>query len=194
MRKISVSIIGDAGVERKTDPYQQAFDLGKCLIDNGYRIINGGMSGIMEAACQGAISSDKYLEGMVIAILPGFDPSQSNRYTDVVIPTGLDVYRNAIVANSDVVVAIGGGAGTLSEMAFAWIFRRMLIAYDAEGWSGKLAGCRIDKRKRIDWEGDKVFGVSNENEVIDTINKYFIYYDKRHDSLLSNMKEENLKV
>jgi len=37
-------------------------------------------------------------------------------------------------------------------MAFAWIFRRMILAYDVEGWSGKLAGQRIDSRKRISWK------------------------------------------
>jgi uncharacterized protein (TIGR00725 family) len=192
MRKISVGVIGDATIIRNSPTYILAEKLGKALVDHNYRIINGGMSGIMEAVCKGAKSSGKYSEGMVIGILPGFDPSFSNQFADVVIPTGLDTYRNAIVANSDAVVAMGGGAGTLSEMAFAWTFRRMLIAYDIEGWSGKLAGQRIDNRNRIDWEGDKVFKVSNENEVVEILKNYFHYYDKRHSSLLSNMKEENL--
>lgn len=194
MRKISVGIIGDAGVTRDSVIYKLAFDLGKILVDNNYRIISGGMSGIMEAACKGAKSSENYSEGMTIGILPSFDPAYSNAYVDVVIPTGLDTYRNAIVANSDAVVAIGGGAGTLSEMAFAWTFRRMLIAYDVEGWSGKLADTRIDYRKRIEWEGDKVFKVSDEKQVIKLLTDYFHYYDKRHISIISNMKEEKLEL
>lgn len=194
MRRITIGIIGDAGIARNSDIYRMAFDLGKILVDHGYRIINGGMSGIMEAACKGAKNSEQYAEGMVIGILPSFDPGYSNAFADVVIPTGLDTYRNAIVANSDAVVAIGGGAGTLSEMAFAWTFRRMLIAYDVKGWSGKLAGTRIDYRKRIEWEGDKVFKVTNEKEVIELLKKYFHYYDKRHNSIISNMKEENIEL
>jgi uncharacterized protein (TIGR00725 family) len=192
MRKISVSVIGDAGVERGSDLYLLAEKLGKELLDEEFRIINGGMSGIMEAVCKGAKESGKYTEGSVIAILPGFDPSLSNSYADVVIPTGLDNYRNGIVANSDIVVAIGGGAGTLSEMAFAWTYRRMMIAYDVEGWSGKLAGQKIDNRKRIEWEGDCVFKVSDEKEVIALIRTYFGFYNRRHQSILSNFREEKL--
>ncbi len=194
MRKISVGVIGDAGIERDSEIYLLAQNLGKTLVDNNYRIVNGGMSGIMEAVCKGATESDNYTDGMVIGIIPGFDPKYSNKYVDVVIPTGLDTYRNAIVANSDAVVAIGGRAGTLSEMAFAWTFKRMLMAYKIHGWSGKLADTKIDDRKRIEWEGDKVFGVSNANEVIEFIKKNLKYYDARHYSIISKMKEYNYKL
>jgi uncharacterized protein (TIGR00725 family) len=191
MRRISIGIIGDAGVERDSEQYKLAFNLGKILVENGYRIINGGMSGIMEAACLGAKSALNYQEGIVIGILPGFDPQFSNPFVDVVIPTGLDNYRNAIIANSDAIVALGGGAGTLSEMAFAWTFKRLLIAYDIEGWSGKLAGTKIDQKKRIDWDGDQVFKVSNEFEVLKILADNLQYYQKRHKSIISNTKEEN---
>jgi uncharacterized protein (TIGR00725 family) len=193
-RRLTVGVIGDATVERGSENYLLAERLGKALIDQGYRIANGGMSGIMEAVCKGAKSSPEYTEGMVIGILPGFDPSFSNQYVDVVIATGLDTYRNAIVANSDIVVAIGGQAGTLSEMAYAWTFRRMLIAFDIPGWSGKLAGTKIDNRKRIDWEGDEVFKVSNENQVIELIHQFAHHYTRRHNSILSNMKDEKLEI
>jgi uncharacterized protein (TIGR00725 family) len=193
-RRLTIGVIGDAAVDRGSANYILAENLGKALIDHGYRIYNGGMSGIMEAVCKGAKSSPKYMEGMVIGILPGFDPAYSNQFADVVIATGLDTYRNAIVANSDIVVALGGQAGTLSEMAFAWTFRRMLICYDIPGWSGKLAGTRIDNRKRIEWEGDIVFRVSNETETIELIKKYSHHYTKRHNSILTNMKDEKLEI
>jgi uncharacterized protein (TIGR00725 family) len=193
-RKLNVGIIGDAGVDPGSAYYLLAEDLGKTLIDNGYRILSGGMSGIMEGVAKGAQSSEKYYDGLCIGILPGFDPQYSNKYTDVVIATGLDTYRNAIVANSDVVVAMGGRAGTLSEISFAWTFKRMIIAYDIKGWSGKIAGTRIDDRKRIDWEGDKVFKVKDAQEVIEHIQKYAHHYNKRHYSIISAMKENNYKL
>lgn len=193
-RRLTIGVIGDAAVERGSENYILAENLGRTLIDHEYRIANGGMSGIMEAVCKGAKSSSKYIEGMVIGILPGFDPTFSNQYVDVVIATGLDTYRNAIVANSDVVVAMGGQAGTLSEMAYAWTFRRMLIGYDVPGWSGKLAGTRIDNRKRIDWEGDMVFKVSDEKQVIELIQKYIHHYTRRHHSILTNMIDEKLEI
>jgi len=194
MRKISIGVIGDAGVERNSSVYLLAEQLGKTLIDNNYRILSGGMSGIMEAVSIGAKKSANYSDGVCIGILPGFDPTVSNKYVDVVIPTGLDTYRNAIVANSDIVVAMGGRAGTLSEMAFAWTFKRMLIAYDVEGWSGKLAGTRIDDRKRIEWEGDHVFKVSNELEVLETINKYYHVYQTRYNGLYTELISNKYQI
>ena len=70
----------------------------------------------MEAACRGA----KDAGGTTIGILPGLDRSAANPYVDVAIPTGLGEARNALVVRAaDAVIAIGGGYGTLSEVAFA---------------------------------------------------------------------------
>jgi predicted Rossmann-fold nucleotide-binding protein len=60
----------------------------------------------------------------------------------------LDQARNLIVAISDAIVAIGGGGGTLSEIAYAWSLKRLIIAFDLPGWSGLLADKIIDKRIR----------------------------------------------
>ena len=193
-RKLSIGVIGDAGIETGSAIYLLAQELGKTLIDHDFRILSGGMTGIMEAVAKGAKSSTKYYDGLCIGILPGFDPQYSNKYSDVVIATGLDTYRNAIVANSDIVIAMGGGAGTLSEMAFAWTFKRMLLAYDVPGWSGKLAGTRIDDRKRVDWEGDKVFKVSTAKEAIDLIQAHAHHYTKRHQSIITAMKDNNYSL
>ena len=75
---------------------------------------------------------------------PGIDPAPASDFADTVLATGLDHARNLIASNSDAVVAIGGGAGTLSEMAFAWALHRLMIAYRVHGWSGTLAGTRIN--------------------------------------------------
>jgi uncharacterized protein (TIGR00725 family) len=70
----------------------------------------------MEAACRGA----KQAGGLTVGILPGSDRSEANPYVDVVLPTGLGEARNALVVGAaDVVVAVGGGYGTLSEIALA---------------------------------------------------------------------------
>ncbi len=175
-RKKVIAVIGDANIEKNSHQYKLAERLGKALIDEGYRIQHGGMSGIMESVSKGAKQSSNYKEGMVVGIIPGFNPDEANPYVDIVIPTGLNIMRNAIVANADAVIAIGGGAGTLSEMAMAWQMKRMIIAYDVEGWSGKLAGKKIDNKKRVSWEGDKIFKVSNEEQVIDVLNKCWEYY------------------
>jgi uncharacterized protein (TIGR00725 family) len=70
----------------------------------------------MEAVCRGA----KEAEGTTVGILAGADRADANAYVDVTIPTGLGQARNAIVVRTgDALIAIGGGYGTLSEIALA---------------------------------------------------------------------------
>ena len=113
MRKI-VAVIGDAYIEKNSLKYQMAYEIGKTLVDNGYRVQSGGLNGVMKAAFAGAKSSKEYKEGDTIAIIPSFDKSQVNEFADIVIPTGLDILRNAMVSNAYAVVVIGGCSGTWS--------------------------------------------------------------------------------
>jgi|TARA_B100001540_G_scaffold259129_1_gene237378 uncharacterized protein (TIGR00725 family) len=116
------------------------------LVDEGYRIVTGGLGSLPNAVHQGATSSTSCTGGDTIALLPGFDPEPAIGHADIIIPTGLDIARNALVANGDAVIAIGGGAGTLSEIAFAWQMNRPIISLGFDGWSEKLAGETIDLR------------------------------------------------
>jgi uncharacterized protein (TIGR00725 family) len=94
------------------------------LVDLGATIVTGGLGGVMEAACRGA----KSRRGLTIGLLPSLDRSEANGWVDVAIATGLGELRNAlIVRTSDALVAIGGGAGTLSEIAFALKLGRPVI-------------------------------------------------------------------
>ena len=65
------------------------------------------------------------------------------------MPTGLGIARNILVVRTaDVVIAIGGGAGTLSEIAIAWQLGRTVIAIeDSGGWASQLAGKHLDDRR-----------------------------------------------
>lgn len=70
----------------------------------------------MEAACEGA----KGAGGATVGILPGLERNAANAFVDIAIPTGMGEARNALVVRAaDAVVAIGGGWGTLSEIALA---------------------------------------------------------------------------
>jgi uncharacterized protein (TIGR00725 family) len=103
----------------------------------------------------------------VIGLLPGGDPGAANPHVDVALATGLGHVRNALVAHADAVVAIGGGAGTLSELALAWVHDRLVIAFRAGGWSGKLAGTRLDERVRFPGDpDDRIHGVDTPAEAI----------------------------
>ena len=71
---------------------------------------------MMEAACRGAKEAD----GLTVGILPGSDRSEANPFVDVALPSGLGEARNVLVVRAaDVVIAIGGGYGTLSEIALS---------------------------------------------------------------------------
>jgi len=179
MRRKCVTIIGDAFVEENTPKYQIAYDIGKALVDNGYRVISGGLGGAMEAVFKGARASEKYHEGDTVAIIPSFDPRDANEYADIVVPSGINVLRNGVVADFDAVIAIGGGAGTLSEMAFAWSHKRLLLGVTGfGGWSEKLAGQRMDERQRYPFEDDKVFAVATADEAIAIINEKIDLYNE----------------
>ena len=98
------------------EPTVAAAEVGRLLAERGAVLVCGGRGGAMEAACRGAKEAD----GLTIGILPGSDRSDANPFVDVVLPTGLGEARNALVVGAaDVVIAIGGGYGTLSEIALA---------------------------------------------------------------------------
>jgi uncharacterized protein (TIGR00725 family) len=172
-----ISVIGQGDVPVDDPRYDLAVKLGKALIDKGYRLVTGGYGGIMEGASMGARQSDKYTEGDVIGILKGFDRKASNRYVDIPITTGFGIARNQIVAGSDAVIAIGGGSGTLSEIAMAWQLGRLIIAYRVEGWSGKLADRTVDGRIRYpDIDDDMVYGVDGETDAVLMLDRYLTLY------------------
>ncbi|MGN1062029.1 MAG: acyl-CoA synthetase [Candidatus Scatosoma sp.] len=184
-RRKVVSIIGNREVEEGSLRYELAFNMGKLLVDNGYRVQSGGLSGIMRAAMKGAHASKNYKEGDTVALVPSFDTEIANEYADIAVPTGLDVMRNALVANADAVIGVGGGAGTLCEYAFAWSFNRLLIAFEnSGGWSEKLANTRLDDVIRyVNIPDDKVFGVTTPQEAINILNERIGLYTKRHQGI-----------
>lgn len=135
----------------------------------------------MRAAHRGARSSAGWFDGAGVGILPGSDIDQANEYVDIAIPTGLDHARNAIVAQSAALVAVGGGSGTLSEMALAWSFGRLVIGLRCGGSSELLAGRRIDARERYPaLPDDQVFGADTAEEAVALLQRWLPRYGKVH--------------
>lgn len=95
---------------------RMAEEVGKLLAKEGIIVITGGLAGVMEAASRGA-----YLEGgITVGILPTTRKEDANPYIKIPIPTGMGEMRNALIVRaSDVLIAIGGEYGTLSEIALA---------------------------------------------------------------------------
>lgn len=106
---------------------QIAEAMGRWIADNGFLLVNGGLKGVMEASARGA----KARGGWVIGILPGKSAQEANPFTDIAIPTGLGYLRNALVVlNSDVLVAIAGSYGTLSEIAYTQIYGKKVFGIE----------------------------------------------------------------
>ena len=102
-----------------------AYEVGREIARCGATLINGGRSGVMEAAAAGARS----LGGRTIGILPGYDRSAANRHIEFAIATGMGEARNAIiVASADAVIALAGEGGTLAEIGFAMKMNRPIVA------------------------------------------------------------------
>lgn len=169
MVKTLVAVIGIGSVEEGDPLYQLGMEIGRSLVDEGFRLITGGLGGIMEAASRGAHLSEEYQDGDVIGILPGTEKGSANEFVDIPIPTGLGIGRNMIITNSDAVIAIGGGSGTLSEIAFAWQKGKMVIAMDVDGWSGKLGDTRLDERIRNNLPDDRIFKASSAREAVEIL-------------------------
>jgi len=93
-----------------------AEEAGAAVAAAGAVLVCGGLGGAMEAACRGARSR----LGTTVGILPGTRREDANGWVTIALPTGLGEARNALVVRSaDALVAIGGGWGTLSEIALA---------------------------------------------------------------------------
>jgi uncharacterized protein (TIGR00725 family) len=176
-----IAVIGNARVACDDPRRALAESIGCALVDAGYRVVTGGMGGVMEAAHKGARGSSNWFDGAGIGILPGSDTSQANQFVDIAIPTGLDHARNVIVAHSAAVIAIGGGAGTLSEMALAWTYGRLLIGLRCGGSSELLAGSRIDTRVRYPCiPEDQVFAADSAAQALDLLACWLPHYNKVH--------------
>jgi uncharacterized protein (TIGR00725 family) len=107
-----IGVIGSHDCDR--DTYDRAVTVGRLLAERGWGLICGGLSGVMEAACRGASEAG----GLTVGVLPGDDPESANPFVQVRIATGMSIARNVIIVRScSAVIAMSGGAGTLSEIA-----------------------------------------------------------------------------
>lgn len=122
-----VAVVGSGTASGQV--YEQARKVGKLIAERGAILVCGGLSGVMEAAARGATEAG----GTAIGILPGEDRSGQNQYLTYSVATGVGQARNlAVVCSGDVVIAVGGEYGTLSEVGLARKVGRRVVVL--EGW------------------------------------------------------------
>jgi uncharacterized protein (TIGR00725 family) len=123
---------------------------GRAALDRGFHLACGGLGGVMEAACRGAVESPAHGEGLVLGVLPGTDTGAANAFCDLAVATGMGIARNVVlVTTADAILVVGGGAGTLSEVALAWQLGKPIAAVaPSGGWAARLAGRPVDDQRQ----------------------------------------------
>jgi uncharacterized protein (TIGR00725 family) len=123
MPRTIIAVVG--GFRILPEVEKQAYELGRRIGEAGWVLLTGGRDGgVMAAAASGARDAG----GITVGILPGKDRSGIAQGVDIAILTGMGDARNVInVLSADVVVALSGGAGTLSEISLAANNNRPII-------------------------------------------------------------------
>jgi uncharacterized protein (TIGR00725 family) len=133
--KIVIGVMGPSSCDPKQAEAARA--IGRAVAARGAVLLCGGRGGVMEAAAQGARAAG----GLTVGVLPGADARETppNPFIDVALFTGLGEARNAVnVHASDAIIALGGGFGTLSEIALALKARKPVVLLDS--WRFEIEG------------------------------------------------------
>lgn len=128
-----IAVVG--GEEAPPEALVQAEAVGRELAQRGCTLVCGGRGGVMEAACRGARAAG----GRTVGVLPGTNASEANPYVELPIVTGMGRARNLVVVlSAGAVIAVDGGYGTLSEIAFALQYGKPVFGLGT--WSLAQAG------------------------------------------------------
>lgn len=170
--KPQIGIIGYAGQEEypnnsRVDPecYKSAYEIGKKVGGLGWVIVTGGKSGIMESASKGCQEAG----GISVGVVSGSMRYTGNDYLEVeVVTNGYPTKEESIlIGMSDAVVMIGGGAGTLLELATAYrMAKPIIILSGSGGWADKIKSSYLDERKRV-----KIIRSKNIDRIIRILKK-----------------------
>ena len=121
-----VAVVGSGAATG--EHYEMAWEVGRLVVERGGTVVCGGLSGVMEAAARGAMEAG----GTAIGILPDEDRRRANEYLTYSIATGTGHARNlAVVCSGDVIIALSGEYGTLSEIGLARKVGRPVVSLES---------------------------------------------------------------
>lgn len=138
---MKIAVYGGAQPKPGDEAYQQGVLLGQWIGENGHTVLTGGYMGIMEAVSQGAAEKGGHVIGVTCLELEEWRNSKANRWVreEWKLPT-LRERLWTILSNSDLGIAMPGGAGTLTEISMLWNHQIIGILPDSpiivvgEGW------------------------------------------------------------
>jgi hypothetical protein len=156
-----IAVIGNADDSHTSKKIIRiAYEVGEEIAKSGSILLCGGMGGIMKAACKGAISK----KGITVGMLPFLNKNIANRFVSIPLCSGMAIGMrdNIIIHSADAIIAIGGGSGTMGEIALAYMYKKPVIAISGTGgWANKLEGKYIDERKKT-----KIISVKTAKEAV----------------------------
>lgn len=154
-KRLQIGVIGPAGPEEYLEGkvpsqsvYDQAERVGQLLAEQGIVVVTGGKSGVMEYAARGAQRAG----GTTVGVIKGGVRGTSNAYTDIEVLSGMaadGLDELLLVLMCDGLILLGGGAGTLEEIAIAYRNNKPIVALAGTGgWADKLGGKFVDEREK----------------------------------------------
>ena len=160
-RHKQILVIGFGRDHCPKSAYEAAYKVGSEVARRGALLLTGGLGGVMEAASRGAMERG----GFVIGIIPHDDKNQANEFCDAVVATGMGFARDFITAYSaDAIIVVGGGAGTMIEVAAAYQKKiPIVVVKGTGGMADQLVDTYIDDRKI-----EKVLGESTPEAAVAT--------------------------
>jgi uncharacterized protein (TIGR00725 family) len=145
-----VGVVGP-GDEASAEQVAAAAEVGRLLGRAGAVLLCGGLGGVMAAACAGAAAAG----GTTVGLLPGEDRAAANPHLTVALTTGLGELRNGLLVRScDVLIAVGGSWGTLSEVALAR--RTGVPVVVLQGWQVVDGGAPVPLGEQVQSAQDAV--------------------------------------
>ncbi len=142
-----VAVIGASAAKPGDEIYEFAYRLGLELGRRNLVVVNGGRTGVMEAVSKGVRDSGR---GLALGILTTYDGSDGNPYLHIKVNTGMGWNRNPlVVASGEVVLAVGGHYGTLSEIAYALILGKTVIGYKTHRVDGVIQVQSLEEMLRL---------------------------------------------
>ena len=153
MKKLQIGIMGSAAdLNYSNDVVKFAKELGKLIAESGNVLVYGAEADYSSLSTEAAIEASLY-NGITVGVAGGKNKIYGEFRPTIIINSGLLIGGGRelnLVLSSDVIIAISGGSGTLTEIAIAYQAGIPIIVVDKfGGWAKKLSNKYLDSRKRL---------------------------------------------